>query len=512
MLVQSPVLVRHTGPVTDVHFSPTAPHSITAAASAGVHVYKPKSSSKQKTISRFKDIAYSPQFRGTTLPCSLVTLHEHITHLPPLTADGKLLAVGGEQKMVQVFEMATRSILRQYKGHSKAVHVNRWSADGHSLASGSDDTTVKLWDLKEAGQATATFKGHTDYVRALAAAPNSSQVWASGGYDHLVKCWDARMDPGEDGNRAAYLTLDHGAPVEALLYFPSGNILVSAGGDYMKVWDVLGGGAGSQNLLHSSQHHLKAMTSLCLDGSGSRLLTGSLDCHVKVLDVSTYNVTYALKFSSPVLSVGLSPDNACLAVGMNDGMLGIRHRREPPTEDGVASRPQVEHAGSHRWQLRGKNLGASAGDLSVVVKKKAKLRPYDKYLKSFQFQMALNAVLDMKTSVVTVSLLEDLNARGALQVALSGRDEETLAPLLEFLMKNITNPNYSTLLIDITNRVLDMYTPILGQSEVIDELFVKLRAKVATEVKLQKELQSLTGMISLIMGSISDAPAVEDLA
>jgi len=250
---------------------------------------------------------------------------------------------------------------------------------------------------------------------------------------------------------------------------------------------------------------------MCLDGSSSRLLTGSLDCYVKVLDVATYNVTYAIKFASPVLSFGISADNACLAVGMNDGMLGIRHRRESNTE-GMVPRPQVQHAGSHHWQMRGKNLGPDVQDISVQVKKKAKLRPYDKYLKAFQFQNALDAVLEMKTSIVTVSLLEDLNARGALQIALSGRNEETLGPLLEFLMKNITNPNYSTLLIEITNRVLDMYTPILGQSAEIDELFVKLRAKVSTEMKLQKELQSLTGMISLIMGSIAEPAGIEELA
>lgn len=63
-LLQSPILVRHTGPVSHVHFNPTAPHSIAASASAGVQIYMPKSSTKQKTISRFKDVAYCPQFRG----------------------------------------------------------------------------------------------------------------------------------------------------------------------------------------------------------------------------------------------------------------------------------------------------------------------------------------------------------------------------------------------------------------------------------------------------------------
>jgi len=64
---QSPILVKHTGPVSHVHFNPTAPHTIAASASAGVQIYKPKSSTKQKTISRFKDVAYCPQFRRECL-------------------------------------------------------------------------------------------------------------------------------------------------------------------------------------------------------------------------------------------------------------------------------------------------------------------------------------------------------------------------------------------------------------------------------------------------------------
>jgi len=428
--LKNPVLVHHNGPVNSVHFSPIAPHSFAAAASVGVHVYKPKSATKQKTISRFKDIAYSPQFRG----------------------DGQLLAAGGEQKHVQVFEMATRSILRQFKGHKEATHVVRWSADNLSVGSGSDDKTVCIWDLTEPDKALHVLRGHEDYVRALAASPSSPQIWASGGYDHVVKCWDTRMDPG-DGDRNAYCSLDHGAPVEALLYFPSGSVLVSAGGNEIKVWDMLGGSAG--NLLHTSAHHLKAVTSLCLDGTASRLITGSLDGHVKVCDVATYSVTYSLKYASPVLGVGISKDNSCLAVAMNDGMLGIRTRHEAKSS-GMTLRPTVQHAGSHRWQTRGKNVGPGVGDLAIAIQKKPKLRQYDKFLKSFQFQNALSAALEMKTSVITVSLLEELDARGALQVALSGRNEDTLAPLLEFLMKNITNPQYSALLINITNSVLGL--------------------------------------------------------
>ena len=51
----------------------------------------------------------------------------------------------------------------------------------------------------------------------------------------MVHLWDARIEPNEEDERKPYLSLDHGAPVEAILFFPSGNVLVSAGGSTMKV-------------------------------------------------------------------------------------------------------------------------------------------------------------------------------------------------------------------------------------------------------------------------------------
>ena len=52
-----------------------------------------------KTISRFGEAAYSGCFRG----------------------DGKLLAAGGHDGVVKVFELNSRAILRQFKGHAKYV-------------------------------------------------------------------------------------------------------------------------------------------------------------------------------------------------------------------------------------------------------------------------------------------------------------------------------------------------------------------------------------------------------
>ena len=101
------------------------------------------------------------------------------------------------------------------------MHRCDFTADGFRVASFSDDRTVSLWDVG-AEERLHTLTAHTDYVRAGACSPASADVLVSGGYDHAVRVWDARA-------AACTTTMDHGAPVEAVLVMPAGGLVVSAG-------------------------------------------------------------------------------------------------------------------------------------------------------------------------------------------------------------------------------------------------------------------------------------------
>lgn len=67
-----------------------------------------------------------------------------------------------------------------------------------------------------AGTQVCRLDGHTDYVRSAEVSPANMETWATGGYDHGIRLWDVRQ------KNSSTMVLEHGAPVEALAFFPSG--------------------------------------------------------------------------------------------------------------------------------------------------------------------------------------------------------------------------------------------------------------------------------------------------
>jgi U3 small nucleolar RNA-associated protein 15 len=447
-----------------------------------VTCYNPATKTASKTFAKFKDKAYSGVFRS----------------------DGNLLVAGGETPVVQVFEVARKTQLRVFKGHKSAVHAALFSPDKYHVATASDDKTFKYWDLTSTSP-LFTLTGHKDYIRTASACNATSFLWATGSYDHSVRLWDIR-NAGSSEEKSKYtMKLKHGCPVESVLMLPGGNMLLSAGGNTIKVWDILSGG----KLMNEVSNHQKTITSLILDGTGTRLISAGLDGHVKIYDICTFLVTHGLKYNTPILSVAISNDNSHLAVGMSNGELSIRTRVISKGDDdhtaGASATKKLPLPGTTKFFNRGMNEKAAEDDFTIDNSKKKKLKVYDSLLKAFKYQEALDAVLESKQPLAVYSLLEELIRRNGLKIALNGRDEVTLEPFVSYLIRFITMPRYTKLLIEVSNTLFDIYAPVLGQSVLIDELFTKLRNKLVAEIQFQKQLMNVLGTLDVI---ISNAPKV----
>ena len=64
-----------------------------------------------------------------------------------------------------------------------------FSPDGEWLASGSDDQTIRLWELSDPGAEPRVLRGHEDWVRSVAYSPDGERL-ASGSDDRTIRLWE----------------------------------------------------------------------------------------------------------------------------------------------------------------------------------------------------------------------------------------------------------------------------------------------------------------------------------
>ena len=220
--------------------------------------------------------------------------------------DGRTLAIGSWDKKVILWDVASGQLKVVLTGHSEQVHSVAFSPDSSILASGSLDKTVRLWNVVS-GQPRAIFIGHTANVSSVAFSPDGSLL-ASGSDDRTVRLWDMASE------QPKAVLIGHADRVTSVAFSPDGSLLASGHGwprNEVHLWDVA---SGQRKIVLTG--HSESIRSVAFSPDGSLLASGGDDRTVRLWDIASRQPKAILiGHADRVTSVAFSPDGSLLASG-----------------------------------------------------------------------------------------------------------------------------------------------------------------------------------------------------
>ncbi|KYC44075.1 hypothetical protein WA1_02730 [Scytonema hofmannii PCC 7110] len=240
----------------------------------------------------------------------LYTLSEHSSPVSSvaITPNGQTLASGSHDKAIRLWNLSSGKTARSpLYGHKDPVLSIAISPNGHLLASGGLDNSIKLWDLSTK-ENNRTLEGHVGWVTAVAIS-SDGKILASGSSDNTIKLW-------EIATGTPIHTLFNQAPILAVTISPDNQILASSSTDKtVKLWDLSTG-----KLLRALEGHASWVDAIAISPNGQILASGSLDKTIKLWELGTGRLLRTLeghKYS--VSSIAISPDGQILISGGFDG-------------------------------------------------------------------------------------------------------------------------------------------------------------------------------------------------
>lgn len=235
--------------------------------------------------------------------------------------DGKLIADGGTDGVIRLFNGTTGAPVRELQGHNGQVFRAVFSPDGNYLVSVGEDNTVRVWK-PATGEAVRVLNGHTAAVHEIVFSPDQHH-FATEAADEKAIIWSLDSDTGR------VLTGLTGTKA-ALAFSPDGKLLATEGGpgtelgalpggDYpATVWDVETG-----KVKFRLDGHQDYIASVSFSPDGNAIVTSSGDSTARLWTSDGQLVKELRGHTRPLALAIFSPDGKFVVTASADNTVRV---------------------------------------------------------------------------------------------------------------------------------------------------------------------------------------------
>ncbi|HIK13283.1 MAG TPA: serine/threonine protein kinase [Oscillatoriaceae cyanobacterium M33_DOE_052] len=210
-------------------------------------------------------------------------LHHTLTgHMQPVSAvcispDGQILASGSDDNTIKLWEIATGEEIATLASSDvlsfQTITGIVFLPSGEMLVSSSDDGSIKLWEVAT-GNLTGTIASHPEPLHCLAISPDG-QILAAGSDDSTILLY--RLPQGEKIGTLP----GHTEPVYALAISPDGQILAAGSADNtIKLYRL-----ADRQEIATLWGHSAPVRALAISPDAQQLASGSADSKIKIWDI-----------------------------------------------------------------------------------------------------------------------------------------------------------------------------------------------------------------------------------